>query len=100
MKEQYSWLLFVMVLVCPYLAGLIGAPSFFIDRADANCRTPRRNPNTQRVLDELHRLCDWAQAVVGYFTQQPLARETNMDWAPGFGTKPVKPIASLSVSHT
>ena len=98
LKEQSWWLFFVIVLACAYLAGLIGASSFFIDRADANCRTPRRNPDTQRVLDELHRLCNWSQAVVAYFTQQPLARETNMDWAPQFGTKPVKPIASLSVS--
>ena len=88
----------MIALAYAYLAGLIGASSFFIDRADANCRTPRRNPDTQRVLDEFHQLANWSQAVIDYFNQQPLTRETNMEWAPEFGTKYSKPIGSLSVS--
>ena len=65
-------------------AGLIGASRFLINRADAKCRTPRRNPDTQRVLDEFQRLASWSGAVIQYFRQSVIATETGMQWAPKF----------------
>lgn len=46
-----------------------GRPAFKIDRASADCHTPRRNPEIDRALATFAAIHGWCSRVVGYFWQ-------------------------------